>query len=253
MRDVYVHRDTILDVHQRAMAVASIAPTGAVLSGRSAAWLHGVDILGRGEPPEITLPRDTSMRPREGLIIRRALLPDDDVTVIDGVLVTTALRTSFDLARRPDLVEGVVAVDALAHANLVQLEELRDYAAEHHGWRGVRQAPRVVDLSEPRTESPMETRIRVTVVLAGLPRPEVQLDVYDDWGIHCGRLDLGYRGARTGIEYDGQQHRERWEADIRRQNRLREVGWTLLRYTAQDYYRRQRLMLQQIARAVYGQ
>ncbi len=97
----------------------------------------------------------------------------------------------------------------------------------------------------------METRTRMVLVLAGLPRPEVQLDVFDDSGIHRGRLDMGYRKSRTGIEYDGERHRDSWEADIRRQNGLREVGWTLLRYTAYDYYRRPGLIVQQVAAALH--
>lgn len=241
MRDVYVHRDVALDIAMRARAAALVVPDGSAVSGKSAAWLYGADVLRPGDGLEVTLPRDAVMKPRAGLVIRRALLPGSDIRTTHGIAVTTPLRTAFDLARRRrphhrrQLIEAVVAVDALAHLRLFNFETLIDYARlpEHAGWRGVRMVGEIVRLSDPAAESPMESRVRLFLVLAGLPRPVAQYEVRDRDGHLCARLDLAYPEIRLGIEYDGAFHRDQWPADIARQNALLAQGWHLLRFTAQ--------------------
>src|SRR5438067_13649072 len=64
----------------------------------------------------------------------------------------------------------------------------------------------------------METRLRMLLVLAGLPRPAAQVSLQDARGRFLGRPDLYCPGARLGIEYDGATHRESLAADNRRQN-----------------------------------
>ncbi|MBO0686900.1 MAG: DUF559 domain-containing protein, partial [Candidatus Dormibacteraeota bacterium] len=98
---------------------------------------------------------------------------------------------------------------------------------------------RVLVLAEPAAESPMETRLRLVLVLAGLPRPVAQVSLRDDTGEFLARPDLYYPQARLAIEYDGGTHRGSLTADNRRQNRLQRSGVRLLRYTAPDVYGRQ--------------
>lgn len=69
---------------------------------------------------------------------------------------------------------------------------------------------------------------------AGLPRPLVQVDLRDREGAFVGRADLYYASARLVIEYDGVNHRDRLIEDNRRQNRLMNAGYRLLRFTAAD-------------------
>jgi hypothetical protein len=74
------------------------------------------------------------------------------------------------------------------------------------------------------------------LVLAGLPRPEVQVSLHDDQGHFLGRPDLLYRRQGLAIEYDGGNHRDRMVDDNRRQNGLVGAGFRLLRFTAADVY-----------------
>jgi hypothetical protein len=83
-------------------------------------------------------------------------------------------------------------------------------------------------------ESPMETRLRWLLPQAGLPCPEVQVDLHDSAGRFVGRADLYYPAARLVIEYDGANHRDRLVEDNRRQNLLFRAGFRLLRFTAAD-------------------
>ena len=96
----------------------------------------------------------------------------------------------------------------------------------------------------------METRLRMLVVLGGLPRPEAQVTIRDGWRRTVGRLDLYYRDRRLGLEYDGGQHRETLAEDNRRQNRLLEAGVRLLRFTAGDVFNNPDVVLAQVRSAL---
>ncbi len=127
-----------------------------------------------------------------------------------------------------------MAVDQALYGGLVRQENLSAYLTRHHKIPGLVQARRVLELTEPKSESPMESRLRMLLVREGLPRPAAQVSVYGVGGAFLGRLDLYYPQARLGLEYDGGNHRDRVTADNQRQNRILEAGFHLLRYTAPD-------------------
>lgn len=165
-----------------------------------------------------------------------------------GMPATSALRTAIDLGRQPSLVEAVVAVDMALRKRLVSVDELRSYVSSHARRSGIAQLRRVVDLAEPGSESPMETRLRLLLVLAGLPQPQTQAPLYDDKGRFVGRPDLYYPAQRLGIEYDGVTHRDSLVDDNRRQNRLLDAGYRLLRFTAADIHRTPDTVVSVVAR-----
>jgi hypothetical protein len=136
------------------------------------------------------------------------------------------------------------------HAKLVTFSKLRAYIGEHPGARGIAQFRRVVDLAEPNAESPMETRLRLLLVLAGLPPPELQVPIYDDQGGFLGRPDLFYREQRLAIEFDGGNHRDRLVYDDRRQNDLVGADLRLLRFTAVDVYETPDSVVRQVRKLV---
>jgi very-short-patch-repair endonuclease len=80
----------------------------------------------------------------------------------------------------------------------------------------------------------METRLRMLFVLAGLPKPKVQASLQDEHGSFAVGPDLYYPIHRLAIEYDGIVHRDTLAVDNRRQNRLLEAGYNILRFTAGD-------------------
>jgi hypothetical protein len=127
------------------------------------------------------------------------------------------VRTAFDLARRLPLVDAVVAVDVALHNRAIELAQLRSYVAAHSRWAGVPQARRVVELAEADAQSPMETRLRLLLVLAGLPPPQVQVPLHDDNERFLGRPDLYCPTRRVGLEYDSGTHRtvSRWTTGAR--------------------------------------
>jgi len=220
----------------RLAAVARRLPAGAAFSGWSAAWLHGLDAR-PCDPIEVTIPDPLGAGRRAGVSVRRGALEAEYIVTRKGLPTTSALRTVVDLAGRAPLTEGVVAADIFLHARRVTIGALRIYAATHRGAKGIARLRRVLEFAEPKAESPMETRLRMLLLLAGLPRPEVQADVRDESGRLVGRPDLLYRAQRLAIEYDGGNHRERMVDDNRRQNGLIAVGLRILRFTSVDVYK----------------
>jgi very-short-patch-repair endonuclease len=219
----------------------------AVFSGRTAAWLHGLD-LPPCDPIEVTIPGNCGVSARVGLSVRRIELHDKDVVVRHDVPATSTLRTAVDLGSRPPLVEAVVAVDMALHRRLVSPAMLREYIEEHPRCSGIAHLRRVVELAEPATESAMESRLRMLLVLAGMPRPEAQVRLHDDRGQFLGRIDLYYREQCLCLEYDGATHRDSLVEDNRRQNRLQDAGFRLLRFTAADINRRPEAVVALVAR-----
>lgn len=162
------------------------------------------------------------------------MLARTEVVKRRGMPATSGLRTVVDLGRDLPLVEAVVATDMALRRRLVTLEQVQAYVAAHPGAKGVARLRRVADLAEPLSESAMETRLRLLLVLAGLPRPEAQVRLVDGGGRFLARADLYYPAKRLVLEYDGGTHRESLVEDDRRQNRMLSAGLRLLRFTAPD-------------------
>jgi len=220
-------------------------PAVAAFSGRTAAWLHGMDVE-PCDPIEATVPSGTGVWSRSGLAIRRAALSDGDVVMARHWRATSVNRTLADLSSRVDLTEAVVLIDMALHGRLADLTGLGVYATSRSG-RGVRNFRLAVRHAEPRAESPMESRLRMLLVLSGLPRPQAQVSLNDRHGRFLGRPDLYYPEQRLAIEYDGGTHRDRLAEDNRRQNCLLSDGIRLLRFTAGDILRTPDAVVAQVA------
>jgi hypothetical protein len=249
-RDVYICADARVDHLTLCKAAALLLPTGAALSHRSAALLHNTNILALDQPVEATAA--AGLRSQPGLRVTRSRLEAGDVVRRGGLPVTSPLRTAFDLARVPDLTAAVIGLDALLFRRALKVDGLRAYLDAHAGWTGVRAAAAALALARLDVESPMETRLRLAIVFAGLPEPAVQYDVLDPRGRFVARLDLAYPKQRIGLEYDGDHHRDRdtFRFDAVRLNRLRLLDWSVLRFTADDVLRNPDRMLAQIRAAL---
>ena len=234
-----------VDFRSQLLALLPRLPPGAVFSGSTAARIHGMECISYGAI-EVTAPLGVSVHARPDITVHTAALDSSAVGTCDALPVTTPLRTCLDLGRRLPLVEAVAAVDSALHRRLVALHELRDFVQRGARLRGIPHARRVMELAEPNAESPMESRLRLILVLGGLPRPQVQAELRDRRGGFIGRPDLLYPHARLAIEYDGAAHRDSLVADNRRQNRLQNAGYVLLRYTGPDVYHRSESILEEV-------
>lgn len=165
--------------------------------------------------------------------------------------VTSGARTWADLAPRLELDDLVVLGDAALRGGWCDVTAM-SLAASRPGRRGSRVMRSALELVEPRTDSPMETRLRLLVVRSGLPRPVAGRDVVVD-GQWLARPDLSYRHLQIAIEYDGDHHRtdrRQWQSDVARRRLLEDAGWLLIVVTADDVLRHPDALVERIRRAV---
>ena len=151
----------------------------AVASYVSAAVLHGLptwnDSLSR-----VHLSRNRSgggRRRRRYSEIHGATLPERDVVLVDGIRTTSLGRTVVDLACALPMDRAAAAGDAALRlgADPAELTELLD---EGGGRRGIAQARRAVAFLDGRSESAGESVSRVQFHRYGIPKPDLQHDVF---------------------------------------------------------------------------
>ncbi|MGC9668020.1 hypothetical protein ACNTMW_15875 [Planosporangium sp. 12N6] len=235
LHGVYTDAAITVTHRHRCLAVARFAlPPGGVIAGRSAAYLYGVDLVAARDPVDVLVPRGSDLR-LAGVRSHVAYLDPGDVRQLETVPVTSPVRTCWDLAQWcGDPVERVVWIDALAAGRVVTLPALEEYARNRAGHRGWRRLLDVVQLADPGAGSPQESRLRVRLVRAGLPRPRTQFTIVHE-GRFVARCDLAWPEYRVAVEYDGMWHAEsatQIHADRRRLNRMVAADWVVLHVTA---------------------
>jgi very-short-patch-repair endonuclease len=228
----------------RVRAAGKVIPAGSVVCDRTALWVHAADLVGpdgRYEFPPIDVyrlaGRTRVRRPQCQGGTRTLEAPD--VMEIDGVLVTTPLRSALDLGRLTRRADALVALDALMRVGGFAVPDMVAELPRFKGARGVRQLRQLVPMADGRSESPAESLARLQVLDAGLPAPAVQYEVRTTLGILVYRLDLAYPDILLAIEYDGREYHTSDEDrahDRQRREYLRRLGWTFVVLTADDVY-----------------
>jgi len=191
----------------RAAALRLVVAPSAVLTDRTAAWLHGIDLLPRSAasvmPPISVFDRPGYRARRPGVVSGERMLSGRDVMVVDGLVVTTPLRTACDLGRLLYRFDALAALDQFLRIG-VNHEELLLEIRRFKGYRGVIQLRALAPLADGRSESVAESWLRLFWYEASLPAPELQWWEHDDLGTPIYRLDLALPEARYGAEYDGE-------------------------------------------------
>lgn len=223
-------------------------PKEALFAGKTAAWILGLD-FNATDPVEIVVPRHSGIRSRPGLSVRHCQIPASEAIAVRGLRTLTLHRALCDLCLAWPSVEVLIAIDMALHGRLTNAAALSRYTNTAAGRAGARRLRSLAVLAAP-AESPMETRLRWLLIQRGLPRPEVQTNLYDVNNRFVGRADLYYPAARLVLEYDGANHRDRLVEDNRRQNRLLNAGFGLLRFTAADIHNQPEIVEAQVRRAL---
>jgi hypothetical protein len=171
-----------------------------------------------------------------------ARLPDDDLTVIDGVLTTNLTRTVVDLARTLPFESAVVSADAALATTQTSHDALGSCLARMGTSPGTRQASRAIAFSDRRSASVGESRSRVLIHRLGLPAPDLQVKIRRVDGSSIGTCDFGWHEFRTLGEFDGRVKYGRllrpgvtpgdavFEEKVR-EDEMRDVGWQMARWT----------------------
>lgn len=239
-RGVYAQEWVVVTVWESARAACALLPD-AVVSHTTAAGVRGWPVpcsaLGAG-PIHVTRAPERARSRRPGLRVHRAELAASDVTVVQGLLVTSEARTLRDLAAlglpHPDLV-AVLDVLARRHGR----EWVRRVVAETSTGRGVRRLRRAACWCDPGADSPQESRVRLALHERGFTGLVHGVQVHDEHGQWVAAPDLADPVARVAVQYDGEVHADwrRRVSDIQRDELTRLAGWEVVVVTARDLHR----------------
>jgi hypothetical protein len=168
-----------------------------------------------------------------------------------GLLLASPASTWTQLAELLTVDELIVAGDAIVHeprrargirgglgSGLATLPQLA--AAVDAGRRiGIAKLREALPQIRVGSASPPETELRLAMLRAGLPAPDLDIDVFDTDGTLIGYTELGYPTWMILIEFEGDHHRTsraQWDRDIEKHARCVALGWTVLRYTARHVF-----------------
>lgn len=216
---------------------------GQFLSHRSAAMLWGAP-LQAGLQPEL---HATAFEPKrapkiQGVHGHRSELHRAQTREVDGVRVASP-ATVFATSGGLPLTDLVALGDFLVRIHregygrrgvgkppLATVEELKAVVALGR-WRGNPRLLQALALIREDAWSPRESTTRVHLVAGGLPEPDLNVDVFDEHGNFLGCLDMVYRRFKVAVEYQGQQHAERYAEDVERYEALAAAGWKTIQVT----------------------
>lgn len=230
---VYSPAGLDLTASRRAEAAWLWSRRRAVVAGTSAAALLGAKWMDATRSAELI---HDNRHPPAGITVHTEKLLADEVSNVDGIAVTCAARTAFDIGRRAmPRLRTVQMLDALSNATDVKDVDVEAVMAEHAGARGIVRLRRLLPLVDGGAESPQETRTRLALIDSGLPKPQTQIVVRDECGDFVARIDMGYHELRVGIEYDGPQHwtdAQQRDRDIDRYSALLDLNWVIIRVSS---------------------
>ncbi len=232
-RNVYVGKDATLTALTRARAAWLWSGGNATLTGLSAAAVLGTKWLNADDPAELSRPNRHAPR---GIVVRSYDLDSREVSVVNGIRITSPERTAFDVGRILPWRKAVPVLDALANVTKLEVGDVLALADVKSGVRNIRRLRSTLRLVDGGAESPQESRLRLLLVTAGLPPPETQIEFTDEFGIARIRVDMGWREWRVAVEYDGVQHwSDRYQRswDIDRIALLEAMGWVVVRVSAE--------------------
>ena len=216
---VWVHRDHPMTAPDRIAAARLAMPARAQLSHVSRIQELGLDI-GETKPVHFTVAGDHHLAIADTFLHRTEVLPPlDDV----GVTPASAFIQYCATAR---LIDAIKVGDWLLHRHHITILEVAELSRRDHWRRGARQVRQVLGHLDAGSRSLPESEVRVLLVFAGLPAPEVNVPVDVD-GDLLGIVDLLVRDVMLALEYEGRQHAEsptQFNRDIGRYAAFRSNG-----------------------------
>lgn len=247
-----VHLDSDVRVWPTTYIEAALLlhPPSAFASHFSAAVIHRLPVPDDHQV-HISVFTKADRRRREG-IRHHLAVAEAAVRTRLGLRVSSPVQLFLEMAGTLDLVDLVVLGDAIVKRGLATTDDLRQGSGAWTG-RGSELAKRAAALVREGVDSPMESRLRMLIVLAGLPEPRVNFTLRRRDGSVMMRLDLSYPDLRIVIEYDGRQHRtdlDQWDTDIQRDEWFGEEQWRVVKVVARDIFRRPDRTIERVQRAL---
>lgn len=213
--------------------------------GRTAAGIWGLPIECSGDL-EVGVPAPHRAPRRRGIEGRQIAPTLVSVREVDGLPLMSPAATWAMMAAELTVRELVVLGDAAVHVPrddrarprpdhaLATVEQLR--AATDAGPR--RAVGRLRDALEricTGSASPLETEYRLDAEDAGIPEPELDVEIRDARGVLLGVTEFCYRDQRVLVEVEGDHHRtsrQQWRRDIEKYAAYVAQGFEVVRLTS---------------------
>ncbi|MFD0811695.1 endonuclease domain-containing protein [Amycolatopsis umgeniensis] len=252
-RGVVVHAADALKLTTRAEAALLAVGRPATLSGATSLALHGISAVDDTRI-HVSVPYSRRIKSKPGLIVHQADFRPSDVVELDGLTTFSLDLALADFLCRGDKRTALAALDEAMrgltpdHVRVLR-ENVRDRLADRRDQRGIHRSLLLLDMATGKAESPPESILRLIVVEAGFPIPEVQYEITTIEGRKLYVLDMAWPSLRIALEYDGfASHEERRDHDAERDARMAGRGWVTIRASAADL-RDPRRLLAELARA----
>jgi len=246
---------------ERIAAFSTVMRPGEFFSHDTAAHLLGLP----GRTPTEVTPLHVSVAPPMRAVRRVGVIShhlwDEAVSIVDaGYPVADPASTFCHLSASRSVDDLVVLGDALIRPDeksgrrglRVDLDLLAGRVAAYRG-RGGRRAREAIGWVREGSESPMETLLRLLLVRAGFPEPELNVELFDGEGNFVARVDLLYRDHWVVVEYDGDHHRmdkRQYERDIARSEAIEALGFRHLRIRASGVLENPAATVERVRRAL---
>lgn len=250
--------------HMRIVTSAGILalPGAAYAFGPTAGELHTL-VVDRDLLPSVSIVRpltsdQRSLRRRVdtpsalgGITVHRHALSPEMVTVVDGIPSVDRATAAITTAAASDPMWALATLDSLVWRNPALLRDLPRLVEEWTGMRGLGTVRRAVTLTRVGAQTALESISRFRLMDEGLPEPQLQVPFHDENGL-IGYADLVWEDLGVIGEADGlekYQTREDLIAEKRREDRLRAMGWIVVRWTWDEIFRNPRAVAERIRRA----
>lgn len=246
-RGIYRPSDWNFELSAAARTLSAVSP-GAWISHVTAARLQGACLppwLSDSNELHLSKPRQLPSVRRKGVIGHTVVAFDDEIECVEGIWMSTRSRTWLDLARRLPVRDLICMGDELIRRPRPEFEErdtpfttleaLRQLVDRHKNLQGVVRAREALDLMRVGADSAPESLLRLAMLDAGIPEPELQVQLRPN-DPFSPSADLGFRDRRIAIQYDGGHHlgREQMFSDRRRDKAFEAAGWTVLKFGKDD-------------------
>ena len=247
---------TDADRHRlRSRAVLAVAHPSTVLTHVSSVLERGGDVWGLPEDVVHTSQADRTRagRRRSDWIPHRGQLREEDIETINGVRVSVATRSAVEVCSIAKVEPALVVVNGLLRLKAMTLEDFHAAVQSSQRWPGSLTTDVVLRLADPRLESPGEDRFSYFCYREGLPKPEPQVEIFDEDGTSFARVDFAWPEFRVFVEFDGRAKYERFRREgetleeflMREKDREEKIcqltGWVCIRVTWADLNRPRQL------------
>ena len=158
------------------------------------------------------------------------------VSAVDGIRVTTPVRTAWDAAILTAPANALGIVDGLLRRKVMNREQLRQMAADMACTWGISRVRPIFDLANGLSESAAESWTRWLLHQSKIPPAVLQLEIHDGQGRFVARVDFGWPERKVALEYDGAHHADPLQQvkDGQRHLGLTRLGWTVIHMTSND-------------------